>query len=114
MFCPNQCDCLGRASFPRTASSFPIDFCRLPQLLELKQRLQAEGCFQSVFMTGSGSTIVCVGADEPPGFLFDEAQYGGLFLSPARLITRQQGQWYHRHARGISRQEAAFEEALGC
>ncbi|GAB4821619.1 hypothetical protein N2152v2_008665 [Parachlorella kessleri] len=89
-------------------------FDRLPQLLQLKQRLQAEACFQSVFMTGSGSTIVCVGSDEPPAFLFDEAQYGGLFLSPARLITRQQGQWYARHAREVSRQEAAFEEALGC
>ena len=38
--------------------------CRLPALLALKQRLQgAEGPgFDSVFMTGSGSTIVCVGS----------------------------------------------------
>lgn len=37
--------------------------CRLPELLQLKQQLQAEGsCYSSVFMTGSGSTIVCVGS----------------------------------------------------
>ena len=37
--------------------------CRLPALLELKRRLQAEGGgHSSAFMTGSGSTIVCVGS----------------------------------------------------
>lgn len=69
-------------------------FDRLPALLELKQRLQAEGSgFSSVFMTGSGSTIVCMGSDDVPAFL-QEPQYADMFVSPTRLITRQPGEWY--------------------
>ena len=41
---------------------------RLPALLALKQRLAAEGRgYSSVFMTGSGSTIVCIGSGEGGG-----------------------------------------------
>ncbi|GFR48403.1 hypothetical protein Agub_g10297 [Astrephomene gubernaculifera] len=69
-------------------------FDNLPELAALKQRLQAAGCFRSVFMTGSGSTIVCFGADTVPDFLRREEQYKDLFISPARLITRQPGGWY--------------------
>ncbi|KAL4856745.1 Isocitrate lyase [Chlorella vulgaris] len=69
-------------------------FDRLPELLQLKQQLQAEGsCYSSVFMTGSGSTIVCVGSDSIPSFLSD-ARYTGMFVSPARFITRQRGEWF--------------------
>ncbi|KAL4434604.1 hypothetical protein ABPG77_002727 [Micractinium sp. CCAP 211/92] len=69
-------------------------FDRLPALGELKQRLQAEGSgFSSVFMTGSGSTIVCMGSDDVPAFL-QEPQYADMFISPTRLITRQPGEWY--------------------
>ncbi|PSC74871.1 4-diphosphocytidyl-2-C-methyl-D-erythritol kinase [Micractinium conductrix] len=86
-------------------------FDRLPALLALKQRLQAEGPgFSSVFMTGSGSTIVCVGADEPPAFL-QEAQYSDMFVSPARLITRQPGEWYAAPARGGAAAGAAATPA---
>ena len=42
---------------------------------------------------GSGSTIVCVGSDEPPAFLQEDA-YRGLFVSPARLIARDAKGWY--------------------
>ena len=43
----------------------------LPELLALKERLRTESGtgFTSVFMTGSGSTLVCMGADSPPKFL---------------------------------------------
>eukprot|EP00878_Enallax_costatus_P028365 GHUV01030635.1.p1 GENE.GHUV01030635.1~~GHUV01030635.1.p1 ORF type:complete len:128 (+),score=46.49 GHUV01030635.1:485-868(+) len=70
-------------------------FDNLPELAELKQRLTEAGGdkFSAVFMTGSGSTIVCVGDDAAPRFLSDQ-QYQGLFVSPARLIVRQPGQWY--------------------
>eukprot|EP00887_Chlorella_sp_A99_P003001 scaffold9.g3001.t1 len=69
-------------------------FDTLPQLAELKRRLQEAGgaAFSSVFMTGSGSTIVCVGSDAPPAFLA-EPQYASLFVSPARLIVRKPGEW---------------------
>lgn len=82
-------------------------FDRLPALLELKQRLQSEGPgYSSVFMTGSGSTIVCIGSDVAPSFL-QEAQYNDMFVSPARLITRQPGEWYEAPARAGSAPEAA-------
>lgn len=69
-------------------------FDRLPALAELKDRLQKEGSFQSVFMTGSGSTIVGVGSDAAPAFL-QGPEYRDLFVTPARLIVRQPGEWYH-------------------
>lgn len=68
-------------------------FDNLPELLQLKQRLQAEGSYEAVFMTGSGSTIVCVGSDTAPQWL-SEPEYSQLFVSPTRLILRQAGGWY--------------------
>ncbi|GLI60956.1 hypothetical protein VaNZ11_003208 [Volvox africanus] len=68
-------------------------FDNLPELAALKQRLIDTGNFRSVFMTGSGSTIVCYGSDSVPAFLKEE-QYKDLFISPARLITRKEGGWY--------------------
>lgn len=69
-------------------------FDTLPALLELKQRLHATGQYESVFMTGSGSTIVCVGSDAVPEFV---SQDPSLFVSQARLMTRQSGQWYQKN-----------------
>jgi 4-diphosphocytidyl-2-C-methyl-D-erythritol kinase len=87
-------------------------FDRLPALKELKDRLAAvtnnnnnnsnsnkkegELAYDSVFMTGSGSTIVCIGSDEVPEFLAEEPQYRDLFISPARFITRKPGEWYEK------------------
>lgn len=67
----------------------------MPELGELKQRLihESDGRFSAVFMTGSGSTIVCVGSHEVPAFL-REPQYSGLFVRPARLICRSGDGWY--------------------
>lgn len=60
----------------------------LPELAAMKRRLQArhgEGGgdgrgrpFDAVFMTGSGSTVVCVGSDSPPGWLAAEGWRAGL------------------------------------
>lgn len=71
----------------------------LPDLLALKRRLAEAGDgsgrpFDSVFMTGSGSTIVCAGSDTPPAFLAREGAYKEVFVSPARLIVRGEGEWY--------------------
>ncbi|GMH44483.1 hypothetical protein BSKO_12435 [Bryopsis sp. KO-2023] len=79
-------------------------FANLPELENLKERLQNEsdGRFSAVFMTGSGSTIVCVGSDEAPEFL-SEKQYSDLFVSPTRLTVRKRGEWYQpRVAAGVS------------
>lgn len=78
-------------------------FDNLPELLQLKQRLIKEGgsAFDAVFMTGSGSTIVCVGDDTAPQFLSEE-QYQQLFVSPARLIVRQPGAWYEHSSKAAA------------
>jgi hypothetical protein len=47
----------------------------LPELAALKQRLIETGQFKSVFMTGSGSTMVGFGSDAVPAFLKTEPQY---------------------------------------
>lgn len=73
-------------------------FDRLPALLALKDRLKSTGQFSAVFMTGSGSTIVGMGSDQVPNFLSDP-QYQDLFISPARLIVRQPGEWYEKQSR---------------
>ena len=69
-----------------------------PELLELKERLRREGEASgaaSVFMSGSGSTIVQVGSDAVPEFVEkDEA----LFRAKTRLITREKGKWYEPSA----------------
>ena len=36
---------------------------------------------------------MCVGSDEAPAFL-NEAEYAGMLVAPARLITRKEGSWY--------------------
>ena len=67
----------------------------MPELGQLKQRLLAESGdhFSAVFMTGSGSTIVCVGSHEAPAFL-QEPDLSQLFVRPARLICRTGDGWY--------------------
>ena len=70
-------------------------FSRLPQLAALKERLQAEDRYTSVFMTGSGSTLVAVGSDYRPEWL-KEPQYQDLFVTSARLITRSIDKWYSK------------------
>jgi 4-diphosphocytidyl-2-C-methyl-D-erythritol kinase len=66
-------------------------FDTLPELAVLKQKLTDTGLYESVFMTGSGSTIVCVGSHEVPDFVSSDAS---LFCSPTRLITRSEAGWY--------------------
>lgn len=66
----------------------------LPELKALKDRLTEEGDFDSVFMTGSGSTIVGIGSDTVPSFLAEEPAYQDVFVSPARFLTRHGDEWY--------------------
>ncbi|KAG1672048.1 hypothetical protein FOA52_008924 [Chlamydomonas sp. UWO 241] len=73
-------------------------FDNLPELFALKMQLQTCGApFSAVFMTGSGSTLVCVGSDVAPEMLADK----DLFVSPARLIVRKPGQWYVPSRAGV-------------
>lgn len=87
-------------------------FDRLPALAELKARLQDTGAFTSVFMTGSGSTIVGVGNDQAPEFL-SGTEYHDLFISPARLIVRKTGEWYEKPGSSAAAVGAAATAASG-
>jgi hypothetical protein len=62
----------------------------------LKQRLLAEGRkkYDAVWMSGSGSTIVCWGSADAPNFLYDEDDWDDAVIQPARLLVRKPGQWY--------------------
>jgi len=67
-------------------------FVVLPELADLKAKLQANTAKNSVvFMSGSGSTIVVMGDDAVPDFV---AKDPTLFKAPTRLITRKAGEWY--------------------
>lgn len=74
----------------------PPAFEVLPSLKKLKQRVLAasRGEYDAVFMSGSGSTIVCIGSPDPPNFIYDEDDYKDVFISEASFITRQKDQWY--------------------
>jgi 4-diphosphocytidyl-2-C-methyl-D-erythritol kinase len=69
----------------------PPAFTVMPALAALKARLQATGRYEAVFMSGSGSTVVCVGDDDAPAWAPQE----GLFVARSvRLMTRKAGEWY--------------------
>lgn len=70
----------------------PPAFTVLPKLAALKALLEAEGRFDAVFMSGSGSTLVGVGGGgHAPAWAAEE----GLFVAEdVRLTTRREGHWY--------------------
>ncbi|KAJ4796137.1 4-diphosphocytidyl-2-C-methyl-D-erythritol kinase [Rhynchospora pubera] len=74
----------------------PPAFEVLPSLKRLKKRIIAasRGDYQAVFMSGSGSTIVGVGAPDPPAFIYDEDDYKDVFVSDACFLTREENEWY--------------------
>lgn len=70
----------------------------LPELGRLKATLERARardrdapCFDAVFMTGSGSTLVAIGNDQAPDGIQRDA---GLFKAPVRAIEREEGAWY--------------------
>lgn len=80
----------------------PPAFSIMPELEEVKERLAREAGVAASFMTGSGSTVVALGSGggggreplSPPPWLLEGEEYRGWFSSPARLIAREQGEWY--------------------
>ncbi|XP_078444968.1 4-(cytidine 5'-phospho)-2-C-methyl-D-erithritol kinase [Wolffia australiana] len=68
----------------------------LPSLKRLKKRILAagRGQYDAVFMSGSGSTLVGIGAPDPPQFIYDDEDYQDVFISEARFCTREAGSWY--------------------
>ncbi|CAI7893682.1 unnamed protein product [Closterium sp. NIES-54] len=80
----------------------PPAFEVLPSLKSFKTRVAAagRGRYSAVFMSGSGSTIVGVGHPDPPEFIYDDDAHANVFVSEARFILRQLGDWYHPYPAG--------------
>ncbi|KAL5227112.1 hypothetical protein ABZP36_015377 [Zizania latifolia] len=74
----------------------PPAFDVLPSLKKLKKRIIAanRGDYNAVFMSGSGSTIVGIGAPDPPAFVYDDDDYKDVFVSEACFLTRNENEWY--------------------
>ena len=81
----------------------PPAFSIMPELEAVKERLSKEPGVDASFMTGSGSTVVALGGGSvslrepllsPPSWFLEEEQYKDWFSSPARLIAREEGEWY--------------------
>lgn len=102
----------------------PPAFEVLPRLRELKERMaEADGGCTS-FMSGSGSTIVALGVDEPPMELLGRApqllnswgtfdpEEDKLFISRARFITRKEGEWF-APSQALAEEHAAAMADLG-
>jgi len=71
-------------------------FAYLPKLGDLKARLAEAGRqeglgYTSVFMSGSGATIVCLGADGVPELVRQDPE---LFRTPATFLNRPDDAWY--------------------
>ena len=74
----------------------PPAFAFLPKLGDLKARLASAGRdedlgYTSVFMSGSGATIVCLGSHLVPALVADDP---ALFRAPASFLNRPDGAWY--------------------
>ncbi|CAI5461890.1 unnamed protein product [Closterium sp. Yama58-4] len=80
----------------------PPAFEVLPSLKSFKTRVATagRGRYSAVFMSGSGSTIVGVGHPDPPELIYDDDAYANVFVSEARFILRQPGDWYHPYPAG--------------
>ncbi|KAK9861111.1 hypothetical protein WJX84_011692 [Apatococcus fuscideae] len=85
----SMCGCLTASNVVNDLE--PPAFQLLPELKELKERLLNEKCFKTVFMTGSGSTLVGVGSQDPPEFL---KEYSDMFIQTTHLAVRRPGSWY--------------------
>ncbi|XP_024543978.1 4-diphosphocytidyl-2-C-methyl-D-erythritol kinase, chloroplastic/chromoplastic [Selaginella moellendorffii] len=81
----------------------------LPSLKALKQRIMAasRGKYKSLFMSGSGSTLVGVGDPEPPEFIYDDEQHSDTFVSEAYFVTRRDNEWYQQP---LSQPEAVIDK----
>lgn len=75
----------------------PPAFRCVPELGELKTRLQQVPGFQHVMMSGSGTSIFCIGEPEDKEtFLrdFEDADERQIFFS--EFISRKEGEWFQR------------------
>mmetsp|Transcript_36356 Transcript_36356/g.79554 ORF Transcript_36356/g.79554 Transcript_36356/m.79554 type:complete len:374 (-) Transcript_36356:38-1159(-) len=71
----------------------------LPELRELKEDLLQVKGFEHVMMSGSGTSIFCIGeADDMDGFLADFGSREGISVFPTEFISREDGEgvWFEK------------------
>lgn len=66
-------------------------FKALPALADIKHRLQETTSSDAVFMSGSGSTMVCWGISTAPDWVVNDAN---MFHATCSPVSRTIGDWY--------------------
>ena len=75
----------------------PPAFRCVPELGELKDRLKAVDGFKHVMMSGSGTSIFCIGEPSDPGqFQKDFGEDEDLKVMFTEFINREEGVWFER------------------
>ena len=68
----------------------------VPELLELKKSLQKVAGFQHVMMSGSGTSIFCIGEpDDKEAFKKEFGERDDLQVFSTEFINRDNGIWFH-------------------
>lgn len=69
----------------------------LPQLKQLKEELKSVEGFRHVMMSGSGTSIYCIGEpNDWESFLKDYGEREGISVFPAEFISRSEGTWFEK------------------
>lgn len=75
----------------------PPAFTCVPLLASLKEELQQVEGFQSVMMSGSGTTIFCIGEPvDKEAFLKEFGNREDLQVFFSEFINRKDGEWFER------------------
>lgn len=69
----------------------------LPELKRLKEELVSIEGFQHVMMSGSGTSIFCIGEPKDrDAFMNEFGQRKGISVFPAEFTSRKQGAWFQK------------------
>jgi 4-diphosphocytidyl-2-C-methyl-D-erythritol kinase len=75
----------------------PPAFRCVPELGDLKESLQKVPGFDHVMMSGSGTSIFCIGEpDDKEGFLKEIGESENLQVFFSEFISREEGQWFKK------------------
>ena len=67
----------------------------VPELKELKEELQEVSGFRHVMMSGSGTSIFCIGEpDDMDGFMQKFGEREGLNVFATEFTSREEGKWF--------------------
>eukprot|EP00557_Chaetoceros_sp_GSL56_P003919 CAMPEP_0176500614 /NCGR_PEP_ID=MMETSP0200_2-20121128/13667_1 /TAXON_ID=947934 /ORGANISM="Chaetoceros sp., Strain GSL56" /LENGTH=115 /DNA_ID=CAMNT_0017899337 /DNA_START=1207 /DNA_END=1553 /DNA_ORIENTATION=- len=72
-------------------------FDALPELKRLKDELKSIEGFDHVMMSGSGTSIFCIGEPkDKDAFMKEFGQRKGINVFPAEFTSRKQGTWFQK------------------